>query len=362
MTWILIVGLFAGAVIGGIIGYVGKCRSGTCPFTASPWTGALWGALLGLGIAFLTRSQVVSSGGAEALAALPSIESEEAFRSEVLESEQPVLLEFYTPTCIYCRQLAPTLAALGQQYAGRLKVVKVNANQLPDLSRRHQVSGVPAVFLYHQGKPIGRWVGVQEAGVYRTAVEAIMPQGGPEAAATANPEETAMPKQGVTMKGNPVTLTGNDVNVGDAAPDVKLVKADLSEVKISDFRGKPLLISAVPSLDTSVCAKETKHFNDIASELHDEAVILTVSTDLPFAQERWCGANGVENVVVASDHRGCEFGQKYGVQMQDFRLLARAVFVVDPQGKVVYKQIVEETSHEPDYDAAVAAVRQAGGK
>jgi thiol peroxidase len=162
----------------------------------------------------------------------------------------------------------------------------------------------------------------------------------------------------VTMKGKPVTLIGPELNVGQAVPDCELVANDLSPVKLSSFRGKVCVIASVPSLDTSVCDKETRRFNEEAQRLGDDVVVLTVSMDLPFAQKRWCGAAGVENVRTLSDHREASFGKAYGVLIKELRLLARAVFVVDKEGVIRYIQTVKEVSNEPDYEAALKATRE----
>jgi thiol peroxidase len=159
------------------------------------------------------------------------------------------------------------------------------------------------------------------------------------------------------MKGNPLTLEGTPVAVGDVAPDFTAVANDLSEVKLSKYRGKAVLIAAVPSLDTSVCSLETRRFNEEASALGSDVVVLTISMDLPFAQKRWCGAEGIQRVVTLSDHRDASFGLSYGVLIKELRLLARSVFVVAPDGRIVYTELVKEVSKEPDYAAALAAVK-----
>jgi thiol peroxidase len=161
----------------------------------------------------------------------------------------------------------------------------------------------------------------------------------------------------VTMKGNPLTLTGNPVKVGDSAPDFEVLANDLSPVKLSSFAGKVCLISSVPSLDTSVCDTQTKKFNEEAKTLKDNIVVLTISMDLPFAQSRWCGAAGVEHVRTLSDYRKAEFGEAFGVLIKELRLLARAVFIVDAKGKIRYIQIVDELTHEPNYDEAIEALK-----
>ncbi len=163
----------------------------------------------------------------------------------------------------------------------------------------------------------------------------------------------------ITFKGDPLTLIGQDVNVGDQAADFTAMANDLSEKSLSDWSGKVIVLSSVPSLDTSVCSTQTKKFNDAAGELSDNVVILTLSMDLPFAQARWCGQQDADRIVTLSDHRDAEFGTKYGLLIKELRLLARAVLVVDTGGRVVYKELVEEMTNEPNYDAALAAVRQA---
>ena len=164
-------------------------------------------------------------------------------------------------------------------------------------------------------------------------------------------------KKAVTIEGKPLTLVGNPLKVGDPAPDFEVIANDLSPVKLSSFAGKICLISSVPSLDTSVCDIQTKKFNEQAKALKDNVVILTISMDLPFAQHRWCGAAGVDKVQTLSDHRKAEFGEGFGVLIKELRLLARAVFIVDAKGIVRYIQIVDELTHEPDYEEAIKALK-----
>ena len=159
----------------------------------------------------------------------------------------------------------------------------------------------------------------------------------------------------ITFHGNPLTLVGNQLKLGDAAPDFEVLANDLSPVKLSDFEGKVCVISVVPSLDTPVCDIQTRRFNEEAAALGDDVVILTVSMDLPFAQQRWCGAAGIEKLQTLSDHRNAEFGMAFGMLIEELRLLGRAVFIVDANGIVRYKQIVDELTDEPDYDAAIKA-------
>ncbi len=162
----------------------------------------------------------------------------------------------------------------------------------------------------------------------------------------------------VTLHGNPIRLSGRKVDVGDAAPEFRAVKLDLSPACLADHRGKVVILSAIPSLDTPVCDKETRRFSEEAGRLSQDIRILTVSMDLPFAMKRWAEKHGIQNIEFVSDHREASFGQGYGVLLGDLRLLARAVFVVDRQGKVRHVQIVKDVGKEPDYDAALTAARQ----
>ena len=162
----------------------------------------------------------------------------------------------------------------------------------------------------------------------------------------------------VTVKGDPLTLLGPDLNVGDQAPDFQVLDGDLSAVKLSAYRGKVCIISSVPSLDTPVCDTMTRRFNEAADTLGDDILILTISVDLPFAQKRWCGAAGVESVQTLSDHRDAAFGEAFGLLIKELRLLARAVFVVDKEGVIRYKEIVAELTEEPNYDAALEAAKK----
>jgi thiol peroxidase len=164
----------------------------------------------------------------------------------------------------------------------------------------------------------------------------------------------------VKFQGSPLTLVGNELKVGDTAPDAEVLANDLSPVKLSDFRGKVCVISTVPSLDTPVCDTQTRKFNEQAGSLGNDVVVLTISMDLPFAQQRWCGAANVENVQTLSDHRNAEFGTAYGILIKELRLLARAVFVVDKEGIIRYIEIVEELTNEPDYEAALTAAKETG--
>lgn len=164
----------------------------------------------------------------------------------------------------------------------------------------------------------------------------------------------------VTFGGAPLTLVGEGLRIGEPAPDFVALGNDLAPFAFSSLRGKICLIASVPSLDTPVCDAETRRFNRDAAALSDDVEILVVSMDLPFAQKRWCGAAGVSRVRTLSDHRDASFGTGYGVLIQELRLLARAVFVVDRKGILRYQEIVKEIASEPDYDAALRAIREIG--
>lgn len=160
----------------------------------------------------------------------------------------------------------------------------------------------------------------------------------------------------ITFKGSPVTLVGNEVKVGEQAPDFTVLTNSLGEVSLSDLAGKVTIISVIPSIDTGVCDAQTRRFNEEAAGL-GSVNIYTISADLPFAQARWCGANGIENVETLSDHRDMSFGEAFGVYMKELRLLARAVFVLDPNGKVVYTEYVNEATNHPNYEKAIEAAK-----
>jgi thiol peroxidase len=162
----------------------------------------------------------------------------------------------------------------------------------------------------------------------------------------------------ITMKGNPLTLLGTELKVGDKAPDFEALDTDLSPVRFSSYQGKVRIIASVPSLDTPVCDMETRRFNQEAGDLGSDVVILTLSMDLPFAQKRWCGAAGVDKVITLSDHRDASFGTAYGVLIKELRLLARSVFVVDREGVIQYVELVKELTEEPQYDWVLGAVKK----
>jgi thioredoxin-dependent peroxiredoxin len=159
----------------------------------------------------------------------------------------------------------------------------------------------------------------------------------------------------VTFAGNPVTLTGNAVKVGDVAPDFTGVNQSLEPVTLSSFKGKTVVIAIYPSIDTGICQKQNRKFNEIASSLGN-VVVLSVSLDLPFAQKRFCATEGLSSIVTLSDYKEREFGNKYGFLIKELALLARGTVVVDNQGVVQLVEIVPEITTEPDYDATLKAI------
>ena len=167
----------------------------------------------------------------------------------------------------------------------------------------------------------------------------------------------------VTLRGEPQNLEGSELKVGDSAPEFTLQAQDMSDVTLAATTGKVRIISSVPSLDTPVCDKETRRFNEEAAKLSN-VDILTVSMDLPMAAKRWCAAAGIERVKTLSDHRSAAFGRSYGVLMKGGKLdrfLSRAVFVADKNNKLVHIEYVPEIAQEPNYDAALAAAKKAAG-
>jgi len=165
-------------------------------------------------------------------------------------------------------------------------------------------------------------------------------------------------KDKVTFKGNPVTLVGNPIQEGDEAPDFQALDNELSPKKLSDYEGKVKILSVFLSIDTGPCSRQTRKFNEEATKLGDDVVILSLSNDLPFALGRFCGAEGINNVLTLSDHKDLDFGTKYGFLVEEFRLLARGVVVIDKNNKVHYVEYVPEISEEPDYDSAFKAIRE----
>jgi thiol peroxidase len=167
----------------------------------------------------------------------------------------------------------------------------------------------------------------------------------------------------VTFKGNPLTLAGEAVVVGKPAPDFKLARYEggMQEVTLADLKGKPTIISVVPSLDTPVCQIQTKKFNEELGKLGDKINAVTVSVDLPFAMNRFCGAENIKNLKSLSDYKDRNFGKSWGMLIEELQLLARGTFVLDKDGTVVYAEQVKEVAEEPKYDASLAKLKELVG-
>lgn len=165
-------------------------------------------------------------------------------------------------------------------------------------------------------------------------------------------------KDVILFKGNPMTLLGPDIRVGDVAPDFRVVDNGLQPVTLASSAGKVRLIAVVPSVDTPVCDTMTRKFNKDAAALPECVEVCTISLDLPFAQKRWCGNAGIERMKTLSDYQDRSFGLAYGLLIKELKLLARAVYVIDQNGKVAYREIVPEVTAEPNYEAALEAVRK----
>ena len=161
----------------------------------------------------------------------------------------------------------------------------------------------------------------------------------------------------VTTKGNPLTVIGAPLSVGEKAPAFTLIAHDLKKVSLADSAGKIRLISVVPSLDTGICDAQTRRMNEEAAKLGEGVVVLTVSAEHPFNQRRWCGAAGIDRVLVLSDHMDMSFGEAYGTYVKEWRLEQRSMFVVDAEDTIRYIEYVPEIAQHPDYEAALTAVR-----
>ncbi|MCH9625201.1 MAG: Thiol peroxidase [Chlamydiales bacterium] len=164
--------------------------------------------------------------------------------------------------------------------------------------------------------------------------------------------------QEITLKGKEVHLIGELPKQGQQVPDCELIGSDLKPVKISSFKGKPLLILAVPSLDTEVCSRETKQFSEQINQFGDGLQTLCISMDLPFAQSRFCGAESIKNILTLSDYRNRDFGKTFGVLIDEIKLLARSVFLIDSEFKMHTVHLVKEVSEEPDYSLILEAVKK----
>ncbi|AOT09048.1 thiol peroxidase [Pseudoalteromonas luteoviolacea] len=170
-------------------------------------------------------------------------------------------------------------------------------------------------------------------------------------------DENLLDKGKVTAGGKPVTLLGSGVKIGDQAPDFKVVNADFTPVSLSTFEGKAVLISVVPSLDTGICSLQTKYFNEKVASEYPNIAMLTISTDLPFAQKRFCKQENVDKVQTLSDAVWRNFGEQYGLLIKDMGLLSRAVFILDKEHKVKYKQLISNLASEPNYDEVISTLK-----
>ena len=273
-------------------------------------------------------------------------------------TEEPVLLAVvyvdWEPTSLQVQKIAQKLQAEAVETEHQMMLTEIDADATPELVEELDIKQYPTLLVYRGGTEYMRWEGPADEAEVRESLAAMY-----DADTQTDPEENTMTERTdmITFGGAPLTLVGTTPAVGDAAPDATLLDNDLNPVTISSFAGKVMVVSVVPSLDTGVCDLQTRRFNEEAAGLGDDVQILTISMDLPFAQARWCGAAGVDQLQTLSDHRTAEFGDAYGLTIKELRLLARAVLVIDADGVVRYVQIVPEVTEHPDYDAAIAAAK-----
>lgn len=161
-----------------------------------------------------------------------------------------------------------------------------------------------------------------------------------------------------TLKGNPLTLLGKEIKIGEKAPDFTVLSNDLKEIMLDQFKNKIKLIASVPSLDTPICDLEIKRFNDEATSLSKDIIIIFISMDLPFAQKRFCSAYNIKKVKTFSDHKDSNFGNNYGVLIKELRLLSRAIFIADKDNIIRYTEYVKEIGNPPDYKSAINALKK----
>jgi len=355
----MFIGVGIGLAFGAAFGHFMKARGGTCPLTCNPLGAALLGGLIGL----LIASALGRAGGQEAFQSIDhfqELKTNDQLNHLLGWSEKVVLVDFYRPDCPPCRRLAPVLGKLSGEYEDRVEFAKVNVYDSPELPRRFEIRGVPTVILFSRGEEVGSWAGHLDEQAVRQKIESALNKHVPaiKSPEDGEEEETMSKEYDVTFKGKPLTLIGDVPGVDDDAPDATLVDNDLSEFKLSSLKGKVVILATAPSLDTPVCSTQTKKFNDALAQFGESVVVVTVTMDLPFAQKRWCGAEGADNVITLSDHRSAQFGKAYGVLIDELRLLARAVFVVNAEGDVKYVEVVPEMTNEPNYEAALQAVKQ----
>jgi thiol peroxidase len=359
---LLIIGLLGGLIVGAGGAAFFSRHLGRETVIRSTLAGAISGLVLG-GLVGWQMDRQRDMRAAAAGVDFPEVESREQLRNAVREADRPTLVYIYSPSCSICAEIAPRLTRAREQFGDRLNYVKINASLFPDFARSLNIPGTPTVILYRpDGEEIGRFSGAKEYDDIRSLIERGPHRpAGSDTAPTPQPEETSMTDdRTVTMKGQTQSLVGRTPQPGEKAPDATLVANDLSTVELKDYirEGRILVISAVPSLDTPVCDTQTRRFNEEAARLRKDVDILTVSMDLPFAQKRWCAAADVEHVRTLSDYREAEFGRAYGVLIEEQRLLARSVFIVDGEGVIRYVQIVPEISRQPDYDDVLRAIAE----
>lgn len=171
-------------------------------------------------------------------------------------------------------------------------------------------------------------------------------------------EVYVMSRENIKFGGDPVTIVGEEIKVGDKAPAFKATNTDLSPFNSEDYKGKVKIYSVVPSIDTGVCQIQTRTFNEEAADLGDDIVVITVSKDLPFAQDRFCAVEGIDRAMIVSDYKDGEFGKKYGFLIDELGLLTRGVIVVDKDETVKYVEYVQEVTNEPDYDKAIEEAKK----
>lgn len=359
----ILIGIGLGVAVGGAVGLFMKSRGGTCPITCNPIGSAVLGGVIGL-LVSMSFGQPSRNAFAD-VEHFQAVENREQFDKLLDWSEKLVLVDFYRPDCPPCRRLAPVLGKLSHEFEGRVEFVKVNVYDAEELARGFGLRGVPTVVMFSHSREIARWVGYLDEDAARKQINAALEKHLPTPPLQDDTEEepqqeeeTMTSSYNVTFKGNPMDLIGDVPGVGSDAPDATLADNDLQDFTLSSLRGKVVVLATAPSLDTPVCSTQTRKFNDAVGELGDNVVVVTVTMDLPFAQKRWCGAEGAENVITLSDHRTGQFGKAYGVLIDGLRLLARSVFVVDAKGDIQYVEVVPEMTDEPNYEAALQAVRQ----
>ena len=265
----------------------------------------------------------------------------------LLAGSGPRLVNFYATWSPTREHMKPVIERLEQDFGDEVDFVWIDVDEAPELVRQYELERYPTLILFDDGREVDRWAGETPEPVLREALAeyASRPQ---EREATMNERSGA-----ITFQGDPLTLIGPELAAGDEAPDALLLANDLSQVSLSSLAGRVRIISVVPSLDTRVCDIQTRRFNAEAAQLGDDVAVLTISMDLPFAQQRWMYLGNVESIQLLSDHRDAEFGLAYGVLIKELRLLARSVFVVDRDGIIRYIEIVPEMTSEPNYDAAL---------